>query len=533
MFIYVLQIREYLSGDAQQLYLFSLAATAVWLSWAVKTVLSRRYRPWVAPYAVGTTVLIPVVDEPLELFREVLRRIEQQRPTETIVVVNGAANPLLEAVCAEFPSVTCTWTPVAGKRNAIRVGLAMTTQPIVVLVDSDTLWTEYRDAAGLHRTLDELVKPFADPRVGGVTTRQRILAPERSWITRWADWLENTRALYSMPAMSVLGQVGCLPGRTIALRRESLERSMPGFMSERFLGVFLEISDDRTLTNYALKQGYRTVYQSTSLVYTDAPLEVRKLFKQQLRWARGSQYNTLRMLGWMLAHTPVLAFFFLLDIIVPFLLVGALLGWIYREFTQTGSNFYQPLLDAFPGWVGFAVIAGLVVASSWTSMLVRQSRHLAECPWDILRMPVYVLASTLFMMPVRLLGFVRMAHSASWGTREGAHSGKHVEPAATPSLPCVPTQLSRTTDHLLVPAGTGAGSAGPSFGVAPAGSGGPPLAVRTPPVPAAAPEAVTPDPAAPPAAGAPAPASRRHNPLALVPPAIALGIFALEALLYV
>jgi hyaluronan synthase len=30
-------------------------------------------------------------------------------------------------------------------------------------------------------------------------------------------------------------------------------------------------------------------------------------------------------------------------------------------------------------------------------------------------MPVYVLASTFFMMPVRLIGFVRMAHSASWG----------------------------------------------------------------------------------------------------------------------
>ena len=62
------------------------------------------------------------------------------------------------------------------------------------------------------------------------------------------------------------------------------------------MGVFLEVSDDRTLTNLTLKEGYRTVYQYTSLVYTDAPLQVKKLFKQQLRWARGSQYNTLRML---------------------------------------------------------------------------------------------------------------------------------------------------------------------------------------------------------------------------------------------
>ena len=72
-------------------------------------------------------------------------------------------------------------------------------------------------------------------------------------------------------------------------------------MHARFLGVFLEVSDDRTLTNLTLKQGYQTVYQSTSMVWTDAPTRLRKLAKQQLRWSRGSQYNTLRMLPWMIA----------------------------------------------------------------------------------------------------------------------------------------------------------------------------------------------------------------------------------------
>ena len=97
-------------------------------------------------------------------------------------------------------------------------------------------------------------------------------------------------------------------------------------MTEKFLGVFLEVSDDRTLTNLTLKAGYRTVYQYTSLVYTDAPLQVKKLAKQQLRWARGSQYNTLRMLPWMLGHAPMLAIFFATDIILPFLLFGTIGG---------------------------------------------------------------------------------------------------------------------------------------------------------------------------------------------------------------
>lgn len=437
MFIFLLQLREYLFGQPEQLYLFSLAAALVWISWAIKVLVSRRYEPYVEDYFGGTSVIIPVVDEPVDLFRDVLHRIVMQNPSEIIVVINGKRNEVLEDVCAEFPEVSCHWTPIAGKRNAIKVGVENTTQPICVLVDSDTIWTQ--------DCLRELVKPFTDARVGGVTTKQRILDPNRSWITRWADWLENTRGLYSMPAQSVLGQIGCLPGRTIAFRREVLERCMDQFMGEKFLGVFLEVSDDRTLTNYTLKQHYRTVYQSTSLVYTDAPLKVKKLFKQQLRWARGSQYNTLRMLPWMLGHTPLLAFFFLLDILIPFILMGATVGWIVRAYTGEGTNFYRPLLDAYPGWQGWAFIAVLIIASSTVSMWVRQARHLGEKPSDMWRMPIFIIASTFFLMPIRILGFFRCAHSASWGTRAGAYSAKDGPVDFTP----VPRQMvADRSEHL-------------------------------------------------------------------------------------
>jgi cellulose synthase/poly-beta-1,6-N-acetylglucosamine synthase-like glycosyltransferase len=313
------------------------------------------------------------------------------------------------------------------------IGTKMSTGDVTVLVDSDTVWTP--------DTLSELVKPFKDDRVGGVTTKQRILEPERSWITRWADWLENSRALYSMPAQSVVGQIGCLPGRTIAFRRSILMRVMDKFMTERFLGVFLEVSDDRTLTNLTLKEGYRTVYQHTSLVYTDAPLKVKKLFKQQLRWARGSQYNTLRMLPWMLGHAPLLAFFFVMDIILPFILAGVLGGWIYRSITGQGYNFYQGFLKEYGVQGGVLAVIALMVASTVISMSIRQVRHLSEKPTDFFRLPVFIIISTFFLMPIRLLGFFRMAHASGWGTRAGAYAGGPteiaqeipVDPATTPS----------------------------------------------------------------------------------------------------
>lgn len=415
MFIFILQMRHMLEGHPE-IYMFAVYSVLIWALWILKVVLSSRYRPFTGEFTGSTSVVVPVLDEPEDLFRDVLARMVEQQPGEIIVVINGAPNPTLERISEEFaPLVRWVHTPIPGKRNAVMIGTELSTGDITVLVDSDTVWTE--------NTLSELVRPFADPKVGGVTTRQRILEPERSWITRWADWLENSRALYSMPAQSVLGQIGCLPGRTIAFRRSIMMRVMEKFMTERFMGVFLEVSDDRTLTNLTLKEGYRTVYQHTSLVYTDAPLQIKKLFKQQLRWARGSQYNTLRMLPWMLGHAPVLAIFFIMDIVLPFLLAGVIAGWVYRAVTGQGYNFYAGILTEYGVREGVFLVLALMVVSSVLSMAIRQLRHLSEKPSDFFRLPLFIIVSTLFLTPVRLIGFFRMGHASGWGTRAGAYAG--------------------------------------------------------------------------------------------------------------
>lgn len=504
MFIFLLQMRHMLE-DHSEYYLFAVFSALVWALWVVKVVLSRRYRPFTAPHTTTTSVVVPVVDEPEDLFRDVLGRMVEQRPDEVIVVINGARNAVLESISEEFaPLVRWVHTPIPGKRNAVKIGTELSRYEITVLVDSDTVWTP--------GVLAELVKPFADERVGGVTTRQRILEPERSWITRWADWLENTRSLYSMPAQSVLGHVGCLPGRTIAFRRNILVRVMEKFMTERFLGVFLEVSDDRTLTNLTLKEGYRTVYQHTSLVYTDAPLKVGKLFKQQLRWARGSQYNTLRMLPWMLGHAPWLSLFFLTDIVLPFLLVGTLLGWVYRSVSGTGVNLYAAILQTYGDRVGWLWVVGLMLTSSVLSMAIRQIRHLQEKPSDFFRLPVFIITSTFFLMPVRLLGFFRMAHVAGWGTRAGAYSGGDVEPVRDASSVRLMSDLATASRSAPV-------DVVDRMPDLTASTRRTALALRTPEPALAVTSAAAP--------------SSRHNLLEAVPYLIGLAIFALEALFYV
>ncbi|GAA4257508.1 hyaluronan synthase HasA [Dactylosporangium darangshiense] len=413
MLAFLLQINAFVKSG--QVFPFAVFMLWVWILWLLRVTLAAQYRPYQAAHHVSTSVVVPVVDEPEDLFREVLTRIREQHPDEVIVVINGPRNEILEKICADL-DVRWVWTEIPGKRNAVRVGVGMSSSDVIVLVDSDTMWT--------GGTLRELIKPFRDPKVGGVTTRQRIIDPTRTVLTRWADWLENVRNEYSMPAMSVLGTVGCLPGRTIAFRREILVRYMERFLSERFLGVFLEVSDDRTLTNYTLQAGYRTVYQSTSLVFTDAPTKLGKLAKQQYRWARGSQYNTLRMLPWMLRKAPVLAVMYLSDILVPFILAGCFINWGVAIATGRKAELYGALMLPDVSWQRISIILGLTALMTLASLALRFGRHFAYRANDIAFLPIFMIINTVVLMPVRVLGFFRMAHNAGWGTRAGGFAGE-------------------------------------------------------------------------------------------------------------
>jgi hyaluronan synthase len=69
------------------------------------------------------------------------------------------------------------------------------------------------------------------------------------------------------------------------------------------------------------------------------------------------------------------------------------------------------------------MVLALMVVSSVLSMAIRQIRHLSEKPSDFFRLPVFIIVSTVFLMPVRLIGFFRMGHASGWGTRAGAYAG--------------------------------------------------------------------------------------------------------------
>ena len=157
------------------------------------------------------------------------------------------------------------------------------------------------------------------------------------------------------------------------------------------------------------------------------PTKLKKLIKQQFRWARGSQYNTLRMTPWMLAHAPMLALFFLTDIALPFIWCAATISWFVRMSRHSGANLYSGMLHSHGRTSTIVAIIVLSVLASALSMSLRQLRHLQETPSDLMMMPVFIVFSTLVLLPIRLYGFVRLGHVGGWGTRAGAHGTRGSE----------------------------------------------------------------------------------------------------------
>ena len=422
MYHFILLLKDYIVNH--NMHWFLVFFFFVLIRWLIVFCISLGYKKYdkvtdEEARSVFSSVLIPVVDEPVDVFRNVLNKILRQTPNELIVVVNGPYPKELMKLCQKVKKkrskekhpteIQILYTPKPGKRNAIRLGLEKVSSKseVCVLVDSDTFWTEH--------TLIELMKPFVqDEQIGGVTTRQKIYKPDGNFVSMFASILEETRAEGTMKAMSVTGKVGCLPGRTIAFRTSILRKVLHEFMTEVFMGIHNEVSDDRSLTNLTLKLGYKTVMQDSAVVYTMAPTKWRMFIKQQLRWSAGSQYNNLKMTSWMMGHAPLMAFIYWADMLMPILLVSVYLNTIVCHILKYLGADIGNIIYEGPMWL----MPVFAVLGCYLGFGIRHIRAFRNLPgFYFLLIPVLVLILSFLMAYIRIAGLMRCADGTGWGTR--------------------------------------------------------------------------------------------------------------------
>ncbi len=380
-----------------------------WSVWLVRFTLSRLYRPVANGYTATTSVVIPSFREDPDILSECLETWLTEHPTEVIVVPDLEDTEVirrLNARAATDPRLKVVPFAHRGKRSALGVGIRQARHEILVLADSDTRWQP-----GL---LAAVQAPFADPKVGGVGTRQNAYLPRTSAWRRVADWMIDVRYLDYVRAQARVGAVACLSGRTAAYRRRVVLPVLEHLEDEFFLGRRCISGDDGRLTWLVLASGYKTVYQSEARALSMFPDKGRAFLKQRLRWSRNS-YRTYFTAIWK--------------------------GWLWRQPFICQLSVLQILLT--PVTMGFAVtyliawvlhpqrfVAFIAVAWLLAGRGLRGISHLREHPDDIWLLPLVAVMTIIVALPVKAYAFVTM-NTHGWLTRSADQIGGEAQTASS------------------------------------------------------------------------------------------------------
>jgi cellulose synthase/poly-beta-1,6-N-acetylglucosamine synthase-like glycosyltransferase len=222
---------------------------------------------------------------------------------EVILVNDGSTDRTEKVVSRAFQSLKhadgkLLTIPNSGKGFALAYGLERTSGEVIFRTDADSIIDE--------NAITPMMKHFADPKVGSVCGWVFPL-PEAKSIWAKAQRIMYAKAAYTKMAQVEFDSLLVMPGPTAAFRREALIQA--GGWTDNIFG------EDGEITNRVARYGYRGVYDTKSIVYSEVPETLVGVLQQRARW--GVAFYHSRGRNWRLArelHTPR-SLFFLWDLI--------------------------------------------------------------------------------------------------------------------------------------------------------------------------------------------------------------------------
>jgi cellulose synthase/poly-beta-1,6-N-acetylglucosamine synthase-like glycosyltransferase/peptidoglycan/xylan/chitin deacetylase (PgdA/CDA1 family) len=258
---------------------------------------------------------------------------------EVVVVDDGSTDSTAAIVEAlDLPNVTVIRQSNAGKPAALNTGIAVSSDPIVVMVDGDTVFEP--------DTVRNLVQPFADLSVGAVSGNTKV-GNRSGLLGRWQHieyvmGFNLDRRMYE--------QLDCMPtvpGAIGAFRREALD--VVGGVDDATL------AEDTDLTMAINRAGWRVVYEESAVAWTEAPSTLKGLWRQRYRWSYGTMQAMWKHRGSVRDREhrgigrralPYLTVFqVLLPLLAPVIDLYALYGLLFLE--------PVPVMAA---WIGFSAV---------------------------------------------------------------------------------------------------------------------------------------------------------------------------------
>jgi hyaluronan synthase len=231
---------------------------------------------------------------------------------EVVVVNDGSTDGTLReirSVSDGEPRVRVIDFPEnRGKRAAMAAGIRATSAEVIAFVDSDSVLE--RDA------LRVIVQGFAEGRVGAIAGHAEVLNARESWITRMQAVRYFVAFRVCKAAESIFGAVTCCSGCFSAYRREAILPNLEQWERQTFLGRPATYGDDRSLTNYVLRD-WKVRYESRAMSHTIVPAHFELFLRQQLRWKRSWTRESLIAGRFIWRKHPLASLWAYLGIMLP------------------------------------------------------------------------------------------------------------------------------------------------------------------------------------------------------------------------
>ena len=265
--------------------LFAVYGLAVSIYLLSRFALSLTYRPSTATGELpSVAIVVPAMNEQSGIGPTIDAAFAVDYPAELLsvyVVDDGSTDGTWREICKaarRHPALhALRFSCNRGKRAAMAAGIRASDADVLCFVDSDSTLAP--------NALQEIVRPFADPRVAIVTGHADVLNRGENLLTRLQQVRYYVAFRVVKAAESVFGAVSCASGCFSAYRREPLLEVLEPWENQRFLGREATFGDDRALTNALLRE-WRVVYQSTATCETIVPATMRRFLVQQVRWKK-------------------------------------------------------------------------------------------------------------------------------------------------------------------------------------------------------------------------------------------------------
>lgn len=276
-----------------------------------------------------------------------------------------------------------------GKRHAQGWAFQQSNADVFFTVDSDSY--VYPNA------LYELMRTFSDNNVYASTGHINARNRDENFLTRLIDIRYDNAFRVERAAQSMTGNILTCSGPLSIYRREVVIPNLDRYLNQTFLGVKVNIGDDRCLTNYANFLG-KTKYQSTARCDTDVPTSLKIFTKQQIRWNKSFFRETLIAVK-LFFKRPFVALWSSLEFILFVLLTFAYFNLLFNNFEVIKPEYFV------------IVLSGVIL-----SAFARNIHYAIKHPFLFLLAPFYGILHLLLLQPIRLYALLTI-RNAKWGTR--------------------------------------------------------------------------------------------------------------------